>query len=128
MEHLLTSDVIIALISLTVMEIILAIDNIIFISIITGKLPAVSQAKARNTGLLLALVFRIMLLLTVKWIFDLTAPIVSLPVWGDLTLFELSIKDLILVMGGTFLIVKSVHEIHEKLEGEDVIPDHRPKL
>ena len=116
MEHLLTGDVIIALISLTVMEIILGIDNIIFISIITGKLPVVSQAKARNTGLLLALVFRIMLLLTVKWIIGLTAPIVSLPVWGDLPLFELSIKDLIMVMGGTFLIAKSVHEIHEKPE------------
>ena len=128
MEHLLTSDTIIALISLTVMEIILVIDNIMFISIITEKLPVVSQAKARNTGLPLALAFRIMLLLTIKWIIGLTAPIVSLPVWGDLSHFELSIKDLILVMGGTFLIAKSVHEIHEKLEGEDVIPDHMPQL
>jgi len=128
MEHLLTGDAIIALISLTVMEIILGIDNIIFISIITGKLPVVSQAKARNTGLVLALAFRIMLLLTIKWIVGLTAPIVSLPFWGDLPLFELSIKDLILVMGGAFLIAKSVHEIHEKLEGEDVIPDHMPQI
>ena len=108
MEHLFTGDAIIALISLTVMEIILGIDNIIFISIITGKLPVVSQTKARNTGLLLALAFRIMLLLTIKWIIGLTTPIVSPPVWGDLPLFELSIKDIILVMGGTFLIAKIV--------------------
>ncbi len=128
MEHLLTGDAIIALISLTVMEIILGIDNIIFISIITGKLPTKSQAKARNTGLLLALTFRILLLLIINWIVGLTAPIMSLTLWGDLPLFELSIKDLILVLGGAFLIAKSVHEIHEKLEGAHVIPDCKPPL
>jgi len=78
----LTGDAIIALISLTVIEIILGIDNIIFISIITGKLPVVSQAKARNTGLLLALAFRIMLLLTIKCIVRLTTPIANLPLRG----------------------------------------------
>ena len=123
-----TGDAIIALISLTVIEIILGIDNIIFISIITGKLPVVSQAKARNTGLLLALAFRIMLLLTIKCIVRLTTPIVNLPLRGDLPHFEPTVKDLILVIDGTFLIAKSVYEIHKKLEGEDIIPDHIPQL
>jgi len=75
----------------------------------------------------MALVFRIMLLLTVKWIVGLTAPIVSLPFWGDLLLFELSIKDLILVMGGTFLIAKIVWNSC-KARRWDVIPDHMPQL
>ena len=75
----------------------------------------------------MALVFRIMLLLTVKWIVGLTAPIVSLPFWGDLLLFELSIKDLILVMGGTFLIAKIVWNAC-KARRWDVIPDHMPQL
>ena len=121
MESILSLDGIIALLTLTLMEIILGIDNIIFISIITGKLPQHLQAKARTSGLLLALIFRILLLLTIKWIIGLTTPIMTLP-WTNNHSFELSIKDLILFAGGLFLIAKSIHEMHVKLEGTEESP------
>lgn len=103
----------ISLVTLTALEIVLGIDNIIFISILAGKLPAEQQAKARQTGLMLALVTRIMLLCSLAWMVKLTAPLVE--VLG----FALSGRDLILLGGGLFLIVKSTTEIHEKLEGEE---------
>jgi predicted tellurium resistance membrane protein TerC len=103
----------ISLLTLTVLEIVLGIDNIIFISILAGKLPPELQAKARQTGLMLALVTRVMLLASLAWMVKLTAPLFS--VFG----FEASGRDLILLGGGLFLLWKSTHEIHEKLEGAD---------
>jgi predicted tellurium resistance membrane protein TerC len=101
-----------ALITLTVLEIVLGIDNIVFISILAGKLPAQRQARARTVGLALALITRILLLLSLTWIMRLTAPLFA--VLGR----EISGRDLILLIGGMFLIWKSTHEIHERLEGE----------
>ena len=103
----------ISLVTLTALEIVLGIDNIIFISILAGKLPRDQQAKARQTGLMLALVTRILLLASLAWMVKLTAPLFSL--FG----FALSGRDLILLGGGLFLIWKSTREIHEKLEGAD---------
>lgn len=101
----------ISLCTLTVLEIVLGIDNIIFISILAGKLPPEQQAKARQTGLMLALITRVLLLCSLAWMVKLTAPLFA--VFG----FALSGRDLILLGGGLFLIVKSTMEIHEKLEG-----------
>ena len=103
----------ISLVTLTALEIVLGIDNIIFISILAGKLPPEQQAKARQTGLMLALITRILLLASLAWIMKLTAPLFSI---FD---FALSGRDLILLGGGLFLIWKSTREIHEKLEGTD---------
>ncbi len=104
----------IALATLTVLEIVLGIDNIVFISILSGKLPAGAvRARARRVGLMLAMLMRIALLLSITWVMGLTAPLFSM--LGQ----ELSGRDLILVVGGLFLLAKSTHEIHEKLEGED---------
>ncbi len=101
----------IALATLTVMEVVLGIDNVIFISILAGKLPAQQQDRARLTGLALAMVMRIGLLLALSWIIRLTAPLFS--VFGH----DFSGRDLILITGGLFLIGKSTHELHQKLEG-----------
>jgi len=103
----------ISLLTLTALEIVLGIDNIIFISILSGKLPADQQAKARQTGLMLALITRILLLCSLVWMVKLTAPLFALR--G----FAVSGRDLILLGGGLFLLVKSTMEIHEKLEGPD---------
>lgn len=113
MEQLLTTEGIVSLLTLTFLEIVLGIDNIVFISILSGKLPAAQQGRARTLGLGLALVARILLLLGVEWIIGLKSPLLTL---GD---FELSFRDLILIAGGLFLIGKSVSEIHAKLEGEE---------
>ena len=112
-----TTAGLVSLFTLTLMEIILGIDNIIFISIVAGKLPEDQQGRARTLGLLLALVFRIVLLLSISWIVQLTDPIgifASLP-----EPFDLSWRDLILVGGGLFLMFKTIMEMHHKLEGED---------
>jgi predicted tellurium resistance membrane protein TerC len=101
----------IALVTLTAMEIVLGIDNIIFISILAGKLPTHQQGRARVLGLALAMLTRIGLLLSITWIMKLTAPLFS--ALGH----EFSGRDLILLAGGLFLLYKSTHEIHEKLEG-----------
>jgi predicted tellurium resistance membrane protein TerC len=101
----------IALLTLTALEIVLGIDNVIFISILAGKLPADQQKKARNIGLMMAMVMRVLLLLSIAWIVKLTAPLFSL--MGH----EISGRDLILLGGGLFLIAKATHEIHNKLEG-----------
>jgi predicted tellurium resistance membrane protein TerC len=113
MAELLTTENLLALLTLTVMEIVLGIDNIIFISILASKLPVEQQARARQVGLIAALVMRILLLLSVSWIASLTAPLFS--ILG----FEISGRDLILLLGGLFLIYKATHEIHNKLEGEE---------
>jgi len=114
----------ISLLTLCFLEIVLGIDNIIFISIVAGKLPAAQQRKARNTGLLLALVFRVLLLLSINWIIGLKEPVFTLPHVKGLSdgPIGLSWKDLILIAGGIFLIIKSTLEIHHKLvkkEAED---------
>ncbi|WP_121355490.1 TerC family protein [Flavisolibacter nicotianae] len=106
-----------ALLTLTVLEIILGVDNIIFISIVTNKLPAAQQPRARLIGLLLAMVFRIFLLLAISWIIRLTNPIFSIPfIVEDDKPLGISWKDLILIAGGIFLVFKSTLEIHHKLE------------
>jgi predicted tellurium resistance membrane protein TerC len=108
-----TADGIIALVTLTVLEVVLGIDNVIFISILAGKLPANRQDRARKIGLLAAMVMRVLLLMSLAWIIRLTAPLFSVlgqPVSG---------RDLILIGGGLFLLFKATREIHEKLEGEE---------
>jgi predicted tellurium resistance membrane protein TerC len=103
----------IALGTLTALEIVLGIDNIVFISILASKLPAHQQEKARRIGLLLALGMRVGLLFSLSWIVRLTAPLFA--VLGH----EISGRDLILIAGGLFLLAKSTREIHQKLEGDD---------
>ena len=103
----------ISLLTLTGLEIVLGIDNIIFISILAGKLPADQQDKARKLGLALALITRLLLLASIAWMAKLTTPLFTLIGHG------VSGRDLILILGGLFLLVKSTMEIHEKLEGED---------
>jgi predicted tellurium resistance membrane protein TerC len=103
----------ISLVTLTVLEIVLGIDNIVFLSILAGKLPADQQARARKLGLGLALITRILLLCGLAWMIKLTQPIFTILSHG------VSGRDLILIAGGLFLLAKSTHEIHEKLEGED---------
>jgi len=105
-----------ALLTLTVMEIVLGIDNIIFIAIVAGKLPAGQRERARRTGLFLAMFIRIALLMSIVWVMGLTRPLLT--VFG----LELSGRSLILAGGGLFLIFKSTREIHENLEGEN--PEH----
>lgn len=115
----------ISLLTLTLLEIVLGIDNIIFISIMAAKLPLVQQKKARQVGLGLALITRILLLLSLTWIMTLTKPIFNLgsffglqdPEWIER--FLLSGRDIILIIGGLFLIYKSTAEMHDKLEGEE---------
>jgi predicted tellurium resistance membrane protein TerC len=109
----------IALATLTSLEIVLGIDNIVFISILTGRLPAGQQPKARIVGLSLAMVCRIVLLFTLTWLMGLTKPL--------LTVFsnEISGRDIILIAGGLFLLAKSTLEIHDKLEGEEGRSDTR---
>ena len=106
----------IGLLTLTLLEIVLGIDNIIFISILSSKLPKADQAKARQFGLMGAFVSRILLLLSIAWIVKLTTPLFS--VAG----FDFSGRALILLVGGLFLIAKATYEIHGKLEGEEHAP------
>ena len=103
----------IALATLTVLEIVLGIDNIVFISILAGKLKPEERGRARTIGLGLAMGTRILLLLSITWVMGLTAPLFT--VFGQ----EISGRDLILLLGGLFLIAKSTHEIHDKLEGAE---------
>ncbi len=111
MEGLITADALIALLTLTVLEVVLGVDNVIFISILAGKLPRGQQARARRVGLMAAMVMRILLLFSLAWVIRLTAPLFT--VFGQ----EVSGRDLILIVGGLFLLAKATREIHEKLEG-----------
>jgi predicted tellurium resistance membrane protein TerC len=115
MELLSDPQIWISFLTLTLLEIVLGIDNVIFISILAGKLPEAEQAKARQLGLALALITRVLLLMSLTWLMGLTKPLFTLPVLNH----GLSGRDLILLIGGLFLIGKSVIEVHEKLEGED---------
>lgn len=107
---LFSTENLIALLTLLALEIVLGIDNVIFIAILSGKLPESQQATARTTGIALAVIMRILLLLSISWIMTLTEPLISF------LNFEVSGRDLILLIGGLFLIGKSTYEIHEKLE------------
>jgi predicted tellurium resistance membrane protein TerC len=109
--ELFSAEGLVSLLTLTFLEIVLGIDNIVFISIVSSRLPVSQQAKARNIGIGLALVVRILLLLAVNWIIGLTAPIFTI------NEFVLSYRDLILIIGGMFLLAKSTSEMHAKLEG-----------
>lgn len=102
----------IAFATLTALELVLGIDNVVFISILAGKLPVEQQTRARNIGLLLAMITRVLLLFSISWIIGLTKP------WLTVLHQEISGRDLILLVGGLFLLAKSTHEIHNKLEGE----------
>lgn len=112
MEIFLQPDTWVALLTLTFLEIVLGIDNIIFISLVAGKVSEENQKKARLGGLSLALIMRILLLLSIAWIIGLTEPVFTI---AD---FELSWRDIILIAGGIFLLVKSTLEIHHKVEGQ----------
>jgi len=113
MEWLTDPNAWIGLLTLTVLELVLGIDNVIFISILSGKLPARQQGKARTIGLALAMLMRILLLLSLSWIMGLTRPFFT--VAG----FAVTGRAIILIAGGLFLLVKSTHEIHDRIEGED---------
>jgi len=125
MEWLSNPEIWISLITLTALEIVLGIDNIIFISIMASKLPGNQQRKARQLGLALAMVTRVLLLLSLTWVMTLTAPIINLGSWLNfkdpewIEKLTLSGRDLILIIGGLFLIYKSTAEMHDKLEAED---------
>ena len=114
MDWLTDPQVWIAFLTLAALEIVLGIDNIVFISILVGKLPARQQPGAYRLGLGLAMIMRILLLLSLSWIMGLTEPLVTLPLAG-----ELSGRDLVLIVGGLFLVAKSTHEIHDRLEGAE---------
>jgi predicted tellurium resistance membrane protein TerC len=113
MDWLTNPEIWIALVTLTALEIVLGIDNIIFLSIVAGKLPAHQQRKARRIGLVGAMVMRLALLLSLAWIMRLTGSLFE--ILGQ----EISGRDLILIGGGLFLLAKGTHEIHDKLEGEE---------
>lgn len=118
-----------SLLTLTALEIVLGIDNVIFISIISNKLPESERPKARNWGLLLALVFRLGLLFTITWIITLTKPLFHLGFWlKDGQPLGISVKDLILMLGGAFLIAKSTNEMFHKLEVETQEQDIKGRI
>ena len=113
MEWLTNPEIWIALVTLTALEVVLGIDNLVFISILAGKLPEHQQRRARQAGLIAAMGMRILLLMSLAWMVRLTNPLFA--VLGH----EVSGRDLILIIGGLFLIAKGTHEIHDNLEGEE---------
>ncbi len=119
MMELLTTENIVALVTLSAMEIVLGIDNIVFITILVGKLPEHQRAKVRTIGLLMALVMRIALLFALKWIMGLTAPLFTLPLIER----EISGKSILLLVGGLFLVAKATYEIHHRIDQKE---DHVP--
>ncbi|MBX3242312.1 MAG: TerC family protein [Chitinophagaceae bacterium] len=134
MEWLATPEAWISLLTLTVLEIVLGIDNIVFISIISGKLPKGQQKRARRIGLALAMITRVLLLLSISWVMTLITPIFNPSTWFGVTegptfdKFQISGRDLILLIGGMFLIYKSTVEIHAKIEGRDEDSVKTPKV
>ncbi|MBI2925798.1 MAG: TerC family protein [Verrucomicrobia bacterium] len=117
MESLADPQIWISLLTLTVLEIVLGIDNLVFISILSAKLPPAQQEKARKIGLAAALITRILLLTVLAWVVKLVEPFWEPTILGQK--LAISGKALILIVGGLFLIAKATHEIHDKLEGED---------
>lgn len=122
MDSLFSVNSIIPFLTLCALELVLGIDNVIFISILSAKLPKEEQKKARNLGLTLAVVTRIILLLSISWVIGLTAPLFS--IYG----IEISGRNLILLIGGLFLIAKSTHEIHQKLEADEEVTDQAARV
>lgn len=122
MDSLFSLSSIIPFLTLCALELILGIDNIIFISILSAKLPKDQQQKARTTGLALAVLTRVGLLMSISWVISLTAPLFN--VFG----VEVSGRSLILLIGGLFLIAKSTHEIHQKLEADEEITEGSAKI
>jgi predicted tellurium resistance membrane protein TerC len=116
------AELAVAFITLCVLEIVLGIDNVIFISILAGKLPPEQQPRARFIGLSLAMITRVLLLLSIAWMARLTSPLFSV------FQHEVSGRDLILIIGGIFLVWKSTHEIHQKLEGDEAHGGARPAV
>ena len=108
----------IALVTLIALELVLGVDNVIFISILSGKLPQQDQQRARTTGIMMAVITRILLLLSLSWIISLEEPFFRIPWFGGESI-GISGRDLILLAGGLFLLWKSTHEIHDKLEGKE---------
>ncbi len=121
MEWITSPESWIALLTLTILEIVLGIDNIVFISILVGKLPEEEQEKGRQIGLLVALGTRILLLLSLSWLIKLTAPVFHI---GD---HGVAGRDMILMVGGMFLLWKSTSEIHDKLEGDSEVSSRKVK-
>jgi predicted tellurium resistance membrane protein TerC len=121
MELLTSPEAWAALLTLTALEIVLGIDNVIFISVIVSRIPPAQAKRARQIGLLLALVFRIILLSLLVWLIGLTEPVVTV---RDVAL---SWRDIILIAGGAFLIAKATHEIHAEVEASHGEPDTEPK-
>ncbi len=121
MESLFTLDALLSLLSLTLMEVVLGIDNIVFISILCNRLPAERQASARKLGLMLALVMRIALLFGITWLVGIEKTLFSL------FSIDFNVRDLILIAGGIFLLYKSTTEIHNKLEGEEESHESKSK-
>jgi predicted tellurium resistance membrane protein TerC len=121
MELLTSPEAWAALLTLTALEIVLGIDNVIFISVIVSRIPPAQAKRARQIGLLLALVFRIVLLSVLVWLIGLTEPVVTV------RNVELSWRDIILIAGGAFLIAKATHEIHAEVEASHGEPDTEPK-
>lgn len=108
----------VALITLVALELVLGVDNVIFISILAGKLPPQDQKRARTTGIMLAVITRVLLLLSLSWIISLEESLFTVPWFGG-EMLGISGRDLILIAGGLFLLWKSTHEIHDKLEGKE---------
>jgi predicted tellurium resistance membrane protein TerC len=121
MELLTSPEAWAALLTLTALEIVLGIDNVIFISVIVSRIPPAQAKRARQIGLLLALVFRIVLLSLLVWLIGLTEPVITVKDVG------LSWRDIILIAGGAFLIAKATHEIHAEVEARDGEPDTQPR-
>ncbi|ANW02104.1 TerC family protein [Bradyrhizobium icense] len=121
MELLTSPEAWAALLTLTALEIVLGIDNVIFISVIVSRIPPVQAKRARQIGLLLALVFRIVLLTLLVWLIGLTEPVITVKN------VELSWRDIILIAGGAFLIAKATHEIHGEVEASDGEPNAEPR-
>ena len=126
MELLTSPEAWAAFVTLSIMEIVLGIDNIIFISILVNKLPEPAATRARQIGLLLAFLFRVLMLLAITWIIGLQAAVFTLPVGlalGDALNFdpEISWRDIILIAGGLFLLVKATREIHQEIEHEEAV-------
>jgi predicted tellurium resistance membrane protein TerC len=122
---------IVALLTLTLLEVVLGIDNVIFISVLADKLPLEQQGKARTIGLSLAMILRILLLLSISWIMSLTTPVPLIGGWFAMVMGDekaLNWRDTILLSGGLFLIYKSVTEIHDKLEGKEHGAETGPKI